>query len=152
MSKCNGGLYVFWHKIVKLGVPRTYYIYWARNRMSLKPKLKDVVSYLIYMIHPIPPPTTEGGYLYLLPGSLGPLFFSRNGWKVSDELHGRYNGPYPKSSSKTVRRCVVQGEFKPSLDPRGLMIENSLGPSDLHKLQTRWPYVAFRRSVILVLT
>ena len=37
----------------------------------------------------------------------------------------------PRHSSETVRHWVVQGEFKPSPDPRGLMIENSLGPSDL---------------------
>ena len=37
----------------------------------------------------------------------------------------------PGHSCETVRHWVVQGEFKPSLDPLGLMIENSLGSSDL---------------------
>ena len=73
MSKCNGlALCLFgWHKIVKLGVPRTYYIYWARNRMSLKPKLKDVVSSDIS--DSSDPSSHNGGWLSLViyTGQLG---------------------------------------------------------------------------------
>ena len=55
----------------------------------------------------------------------------------------------PRHSCETVRHWVVQRESKPSLDPPGLSIYCHRAKR-LAKLQTRWPYVAFRRSVIFV--